>query len=91
MDYEVFDLQEYWGREEEFFPILDANEKARAERFRNFPSLRRNYILAHAILRFEIAKYLSINPVAISYLYGPFGETPSGIGRNALQYVPYKE
>lgn len=67
------DLQNYWGNEEDFFNVLDADEKAKANRFK-FPILRRNYILAHAILRFEIATYLHIEPSAISYLYGPFGK-----------------
>lgn len=73
MNYHIIDLQKFWGREGEFSKVLDAEERAKADRFK-FPVLRRNYILAHAILRLKIAGYLHIEPAAISFLYGPFGK-----------------
>ncbi len=69
----VIPLQKYWGKEEEFYSFLDAQEKKRADRF-TFAELRRNYLLAHGLLRLELAGYLAIDPSAIVYCYGPYGK-----------------
>ena len=73
IELKLVDLRKFWGREEELFFVLDEHERKKADRFK-FLALRRNYILSHAILRFEIARYIQLKPVAISYCYGPFGK-----------------
>lgn len=67
------DLRKYHENEELFFTVLDFHEKRRADSFK-FPYLRRNYILSHGILRYELAKYLDVDPSEIAYRYGPFGK-----------------
>jgi 4'-phosphopantetheinyl transferase len=57
----------------DFWQILSADEKTRANRFR-FPHLRMHYIAARGVLRNLIAQYLSISPADIQFNYGKQGK-----------------
>ncbi len=49
--------------------VLDAQEKERADRFR-FSEHRREFIVAHGVLRMLLAQYCGVCPRAIEFSYG---------------------
>ncbi len=53
------------GDAERSMSVLDAAEKARARRFR-FERDRRRYVLRHAFARYVLARYLGVEPAAIT-------------------------
>lgn len=69
----TIDLRLYASLETPFFSLLNSSEKNKAERFR-FPTDRSRYILSHGLLRFFLSDYLSIDPAALTFHYGPKGK-----------------
>lgn len=55
------------------FSLLSSEEHIKANSF-VFEQLRRRYVLAHAILRILISRYLSISPGSISFSYTFYGK-----------------
>jgi len=55
------------------FALLDAEEQARAQRFR-FPEHRRRFIVAHAAVRCILARHLDIGPAAIGFSRNAHGK-----------------
>jgi 4'-phosphopantetheinyl transferase len=60
-------------RSADVLPLLDAAERARADRFAD-AGLRRRYVLAHAMLRAVLALYLGDTPQSLVYGAGQFGK-----------------
>jgi 4'-phosphopantetheinyl transferase len=54
---------------ERFEPLLGADEKSHAARFR-FDHLRCSFIIARGVLRTLLANYLNISPINIQFKYG---------------------
>jgi 4'-phosphopantetheinyl transferase len=65
----------------EFTGLLDAGERARANRFA-FPHLRTRFIAAHALVRQVIGSYLGIAPEEVEFAYSSQGKPhlPQGGG-----------
>ncbi len=63
--------------------VISATEKARADRLIS-PTLGRRSVFAFAFLRLVLARYLPVEPAAISFETGPFGKPflPDGPGFN---------
>jgi len=62
-------------------PILDSDERKRAESFR-FEALRRSFVIAHGMLRCLIGNYLKSDAASIRFRNGPKGKP-------ALRRPPY--
>lgn len=54
-------------------PLLDADERARAERFQ-FARDRTRFVAGRAGLRTTLARYLATPAQAVAFRYGPFGK-----------------
>lgn len=57
----------------EFDALLDAQERARADRF-VFPHHRERFVRAHGVLRRVLAAYTGQNPEALSFIAGRYGK-----------------
>jgi 4'-phosphopantetheinyl transferase len=71
-------------QENTYFELLNADEKARAERFR-FPRHKRRFIGARALLRSILGLYLNCPPAALDFEYNDHGKptlTDGGIEFN---------
>jgi 4'-phosphopantetheinyl transferase len=55
------------------FPILSADERARANRFAT-PELRMRYVVAHAALRTLLGRALGRNPASLAFSHGSAGK-----------------
>lgn len=56
-----------------FYEILSGDEKARADRF-HFAKDRAHFIVARALLRKTLAKYIDLTPETIQFHYTPHGK-----------------
>ena len=54
-------------------PLLDADERARADRFR-FPKDRRHYIAARGTLRLLLSRYLETPAASLAFEYNAYGK-----------------
>ena len=61
------------GRVASLLPLLDPDERSRAERFR-FDVHRRRFIVGRGMQRVVLGAYLGCDPAAIRYAYGPKGK-----------------
>ena len=53
--------------------LLSTDEQARAERF-TFADHRRRFVFARAVLRLILARYTTIEPARLEFVYGPHGK-----------------
>lgn len=58
---------------ERLFVLLDADERARAERYAR-PELRRRFVIAHAVLRIVLGEALGQSPQQVGFGYNPWGK-----------------
>ncbi len=65
------------------FAVLDADERARADRFR-FPNDRRHYIVARGTLRLLLSRYLGMPAATIVFEYNEYGKPAIAPGLTAL-------
>lgn len=56
-----------------FMGFLSAEERAHVERLRT-SALRRQFQVARGALRFLLGRYLSVDPSAVIFAYGPYGK-----------------
>ena len=82
----------WWGsaaaarpRLPELLPLLDADERRRAERFR-FDGGRQRFIAAHAMLRCLLGERIDIPPQRIELVTGPRGKPALAAGGAAAPY-----
>lgn len=69
---------------EKLAPLLSADERQRADRFRFEPD-RRKFILCRGMLRTILGQYLQRDPIALTFEYGKHGK-PALIESNALSF-----
>ena len=67
--------------EHRLWPLLDAAEHARAERFK-FDWLRRRFTVSHAMVRLVLAERVGVEPAALRFEAGPHGK-PALVGAGA--------
>ena len=65
--------------------VLPAEELQRANRYR-FKDHRRNFSIAHGVLRFLLARYLDAHPAMIEFGYGPKGKPEIAAPRTDLRF-----
>ena len=56
-----------------FYQLLDADERARSERFA-LERVRRQFVVGRGFLRQALARYLDIDPRSVRFSYGNFGK-----------------
>ncbi len=67
------------------FGLLDADERARADRFRE-EHHRRAFVAAHAAMRIALGRCLQVPPVEIRYNYGPRGKPEIAAPQSTLRF-----
>lgn len=73
MEIWTINLEDYWDKQSVFFEFLDNNEKEKARRFK-FDYLKRNFILAHGLMRYLASLYLKLHPSEIEFKCGIYGK-----------------
>src|SRR5262245_39078625 len=68
------------------FPILNKEERERAERHRN-ETFRRWFIAARAFLRIALGLYVQTDPQLLCFTYGPHGKPAIG---GSLRESPFR-
>lgn len=66
-------LDQFAVRQGQMLELLSADERERAARF-HFAKDRRHFIVARALLRTLLARYLNLPPHHLSFSYGPYGK-----------------
>jgi 4'-phosphopantetheinyl transferase len=68
-----FSLEQPAAVVDAFFQLLDADERARAERFA-MERVRRQFVVGRGFLRQALARYLQVDPRSVRFAYGNFGK-----------------
>ena len=61
------------SRRQDLEHFLSVDERNRAERF-HFQKDRYHYVVAHALLRIILGRYLGLDPEQLRFCYGPYGK-----------------